>query len=153
MILYWISRLAYVVQQRFRQVKYITLVNLLSAADPLAGDATPYDPERRRHARSAVSRVPDLQRTSRGRSPAHVIGWLTDRAERERLVERLSQLKAEVAHGGAARSAAEYILADLARRPQPIPAPHYTPAGLPRRCPENSPAKQGCGLTPDPAAK
>ncbi len=43
-ILYWISPLAYAVQKRFRRVKYITLVNLLSAGAVFDGDLCPTIP-------------------------------------------------------------------------------------------------------------
>ena len=45
-ILYRISRVAYFVQDFFRHVKYITLVNLLSSKSPFGPDLTPYDPYR-----------------------------------------------------------------------------------------------------------
>jgi lipid-A-disaccharide synthase len=43
-VLYWISPLAYRVQEFFRRVKYITLVNLLTAKQLFPADTTPYDP-------------------------------------------------------------------------------------------------------------
>ncbi len=125
-ILYWISRLGYVLQRRYRRVKYITLVNLLSSNDPFDGDATTYDPEAGETPEVLYPEYVTCGDKSR-QLAGHVIRWLTDRDERQRLVERLTQLKAEVGHGGAARSAAEYILADLAQRPQPVPTPHYLP--------------------------
>jgi lipid-A-disaccharide synthase len=131
---YAISRLAYVLQRRYRRVKYITLVNLLSAADPLDGDATTYDPEAGETPEVLYPEYVTCTDKSR-QVAAHAVRWLKDQSERERLVERLSQLKAEVAHGGAAHSAAQYILADLDSRPQPIPAPHYTPAPVPTTSP------------------
>ena len=47
----------------------------------------------------------------------HVIGWLTDPAKRADRVDALAALKAEVAHGGASRRAAEYILNALRLSP------------------------------------
>ncbi len=135
---YAISRLAYVLQRRYRRVKYITLVNLLSAVDPLDGDATTYDPERGDTPEVLYPEYVTCTDKSR-QVAAHAIRWLTDPVERERLVERLAALKAEVGHGGAARSAAQYILADLDRRPQPIPAPHYAPASAPAPLPKTHP--------------
>ena len=44
-ILYWISPLAFAVQKRFRSVKYITLVNLLTTDELFPKDTTPYDPD------------------------------------------------------------------------------------------------------------
>jgi hypothetical protein len=136
-ILYRISRLGYILQRRYRRVKYITLVNLLSAADPLDGDATTYDPERGETPEVLYPEYVTCTDKSR-QVAAHAIRWLTDRAERSRLVARLEALKTEVAHGGAAHSAAQYILADLASRPQQIPAPHYTPASAPTAPPRKT---------------
>ena len=111
-ILYWISRLAFSVQKRFRCVKYITLVNLLNTDDLYPADNTPYDPQQ-----------PDAEKvlfpeylTWEDKSTQlaqHVIGWLTDTAGRERLVAELERLRGEVAGSGAAARAAEYILATL----------------------------------------
>lgn len=129
-ILYWISRLGYVLQRRYRRVKYITLVNLLSAADPFDGDATTYDPERGETPEVLYPEYVTCSDKSR-QLASHAIRWLRDDAERKALIGRLESLKTEVAHGGAARSAAQYILAELARRPQPIPGPHYIPATAP----------------------
>src|SRR4029077_9518254 len=44
-VLYWISPLAFRVQQFFRRVKYITLVNLLTAKELFPADTTPYTPD------------------------------------------------------------------------------------------------------------
>jgi lipid-A-disaccharide synthase len=130
-ILYWISPLGYALQRRFRRVKYITLVNLLSAAEPFSGDATTYDPERGETPEVLYPEYVTCGDKSR-QLAAHVVQWLTDVAARERLVARLTELKAEVGHGGAARTAAAYILDELARRPMPHYPPHYIPAaGVP----------------------
>ena len=45
-ILYYISRFAYFVQTFFRKVRYITLVNLLTATDLFPKRVATYDPER-----------------------------------------------------------------------------------------------------------
>jgi hypothetical protein len=45
-----------------------------------------------------------------------VVRWLTDPAAREATATELRQLKAKVAVPGACGRAAEFILADLARR-------------------------------------
>jgi lipid-A-disaccharide synthase len=137
-ILYWISRLGYFLQRRYRRVKYITLVNLLSAADPFDGDATTYDPEAGETPEVLYPEYVTCADKSRPLA-AHAIRWLTDREEREKLVRRLESLKTEVAHGGAARSAADYILADLQRRPQAVPVPHYHPAPSPAPLPKTRP--------------
>jgi lipid-A-disaccharide synthase len=109
---YWISPLAYAVQKRFRKVKYITLVNLLSTGELYPADLSPYDPSQ-----------PDAEKvlfpeylTCADKSvavAAHVIQWLKDPETLARQVAALEQLKAEVAHGGASARAADYILRAL----------------------------------------
>jgi lipid-A-disaccharide synthase len=126
-ILYWISPLGYALQRRLRRVKYITLVNLLSAADPFAGDATTYDAESGDNSEVLYPEYVTCEDKSR-QLAGHVVEWLTDRPARDRLVARLADLKAEVGHGGAARAAAAYILDELARRPQQTYPPHFVPA-------------------------
>jgi lipid-A-disaccharide synthase len=128
-ILYWISPLAYAVQKRFRRVKYITLVNLLAAGNVFSADLTPYDPDSPDAARALFpeyltceDKAPQLAR--------HVVGWLTRPDERAALVERLARLREHVGQGGAARAAAQHILAELARRPCPAPRPHHVPTSV-----------------------
>jgi lipid-A-disaccharide synthase len=125
-ILYWISPLGYALQRRFRSVKYVTLVNLLSAQNPFDGDATTYDPESGENAEVLYPEYVTCEDKSQ-QLAGHIIEWLTNRSEREQLVARLEKLKAEVAHGGATRAAARYILEELARHPRPIPVPHFVP--------------------------
>ena len=126
-MVYWIGPLAYRVQQHFRRVKYITLVNLLRAKELFPQDLTPYDP----NAADAEAVLYPEYLTCEDKSlqiAIHIVGWLTDSASRERLVGQLAELKAEVAHGGASSSAAEYICEVLARRPHKIPRPHFLPS-------------------------
>ncbi|MFZ5828799.1 MAG: lipid-A-disaccharide synthase [Planctomycetota bacterium] len=106
---YWISPLAYFVQGLFRKVKYITLVNLLTAKELFPKDLTPYDP-----GQPGAERVlfPEYL-TCEDRSDAiagHIVEWLTNPDLRNRRVEALQELRTRVAHGGASRRAAEYIL-------------------------------------------
>jgi lipid-A-disaccharide synthase len=115
-ILYWISRPAYVVQGFFRKVKYITLVNLL-AADGLeeegSGDANPKS--QILNPKSDTALFPEYL-TCEDKSQeiaGHIVQWLTDPASRAARVEALSALRARVAHGGASGRAAEYILQAL----------------------------------------
>ena len=109
---YRISPLAFAVQKRFRKVKYITLVNLLSTGELYPADLSPYDP-----AQADADKVlfPEYL-TCEDKSAAvagHVIQWLTDPAALARQIAALEALKAEVAHGGASARAAEYILREL----------------------------------------
>ena len=74
---YWISPLAYAVQKRFRKVKYITLVNLLSTGELYPADLSPYDPSQ-----PGAEKVlfPEYL-TCEDKSAAvagHVIQWLQD---------------------------------------------------------------------------
>ncbi len=127
-ILYWVSRLGFFVQRFLRKVKYITLVNLLTADELYPEDITPFDPSQ-----------PDAEGVlfpeyltcgdKSSQIAAHVIEWLTDTAKRESRIAELAALKARVAHGGASRRAAEYILDTLAARTEPVPRPHFVHAG------------------------
>jgi lipid-A-disaccharide synthase len=124
-ILYWISPLAYAVQKRFRRVKYITLVNLLAVDELFPADTTPYDPL---SSMAEEALFPEYL-TCEDRSPQiarHVIGWLTDVPTRQRLIDRLNTLKAQVGHAGAAETAAQYILDRIVKPPR-VPPPHYIP--------------------------
>ena len=108
-VLYQISQWSYWLQSWFRKVRYITLVNLLTADDPFAGGMVGvYDPE---DPRDAHVLMPEYL-TCRDKSTQladHVITWLTDDAERQRTVCRLTDLKAKVGQGGASHRAAQYI--------------------------------------------
>jgi lipid-A-disaccharide synthase len=126
-ILYRISRLAYVVQGFFRKVKYITLVNLLAADDPFAEDSAPSDPAQD-DASKALYPEYLTSKDESAQIAAHAIEWLTNPQSRAQRVEELTALKAQVAHGGASRQAAEYILQTLAAaRQTPLPRPHFIP--------------------------
>jgi lipid-A-disaccharide synthase len=135
-ILYWITPAAYFVQRFFRKVKYITLVNLLSAGTLDADGPSPRDPTGQDVA-SPETAGPKTDRvlfpeylTCEDKSAqlaAHVIEWLTDAPKREERIAQLAQLKAEVCHGGASARTAEYILGVLGSRPVPIPRPHFLP--------------------------
>jgi len=125
-VLYWISRFAYFVQGFFRKVKYITLVNLLTADELFPKDVRPYDP-----AQPGAEKVlfPEYL-TCDDRSAqvaAHAIEWLSDERRRRERVRELVQLKVRVGHGGASRVAAEYILKALDMQPRIVPRPHFRP--------------------------
>ncbi len=122
-VLYWITPFAFWAQNYFRKVKYITLVNLLTAEELFPEDTTPYDPSQ-----------PDAQRvlfpeylTCQDRSQQiahHLIGWLTKEASRQKRIAELAQLKARICHGGASSKAAAYILRTL-DSPRAMPSrPH-----------------------------
>ena len=108
-ILYWISRPAYFVQKFFRKVKYITLVNLLSAGGLETDDISPFDPAQPDADRVLFPEYLTCEDKS-SRLAAHVVEWLTDPSARAKRVEALTALKRQIAHGGASIRAADYIL-------------------------------------------
>ena len=113
-ILYQISPLAYFMQTMLRKVRYITLVNLLTAKDPFADrSAGIYDPSDPRDQHVLMPEY--LTCADRSTELAgHAVTWLTDDAVCEQLEEKLRTLKERVAQGGASQRAAEYI-AELMR--------------------------------------
>ena len=122
-ILYRVSRAAFIVQKFFVKVKYITLVNLLNSAEIHPGDITPYDSDPKR---CPEALFPEYL-TCEDRSPqiaGHVVRWLSDAAQREACVAELQRLRAEVGHGGASQRAAEYILDALQTAPR-LGGPHF----------------------------
>ncbi len=109
-ILYQISRLGYGVQWLFRKVRYITLVNLLTATDPFAGrSAGIYDPNDPRDQHVLLPEYLTYQDRTMALAQ-HVVDWLQDESQYTEIQTKLSQLKAEVAQGGASERAAEYIV-------------------------------------------
>jgi lipid-A-disaccharide synthase len=123
-ILYWITPLAYRVQEYFRKVKYITLVNLLAADELFPEDLTPYDPAQPDAHRVLFPEYLTCEDKS-AQIAAHLLQWLSDPVSRSDLERRLAELKARVAHGGASARAADYILKALGRRAAPIHPPHF----------------------------
>ncbi|MEM6330877.1 MAG: lipid-A-disaccharide synthase [Planctomycetota bacterium] len=112
-ILYRISPLAFWVQKRFRRVRYITLVNLLTATELFPEHVGVYDPA---DPQDAHVLMPEYL-TCRDRSAdlaAHAVEWLTDDAAHAERVDRLTTLKARVANGGASSRAADYLMRTLA---------------------------------------
>jgi lipid-A-disaccharide synthase len=114
-ILYWVTPFAYFVQKFFRKVKYITLVNLLSADGLADEDLTPYDPSQPDADRVLFPEYLTCEDKS-SQIAGHIVEWLTDPAKRAARVEALAALKERVAHGGASGRAADYILDVLAHR-------------------------------------
>ncbi len=118
-ILYQISRLGYAVQWAARKVRYITLVNLLTADDLFAErSAGIYDPS---DPRDQHVLMPEYL-TYQDRSPNlahHVVQWLTDEKQYEQRRQALADLKARVAQGGASERAADYIVELVEKRVQP----------------------------------
>jgi lipid-A-disaccharide synthase len=125
-ILYHISSFAIFVQRFFRKVKYITLVNLLTADELFPDDVTPYDPDMPGAERVLFPEYLTCEDRSE-RLARHVIDWLADEPRRRQLVGELVKVKVRVGHGGASRRASEYILKTLGAAPPPVPRPHFLP--------------------------
>jgi len=123
-ILYWINRFAFFVQGHFRRVKYITLVNLLSADQPFGPDLTPYSPDQPGAERVLFPEYLTCEDPT-SRLAGHVVEWLADESLRQERIAALAELKVRVGHGGASRKAADYILATLAPKSNHGPRPHF----------------------------
>lgn len=129
---YKIGPLAYQLQQYFRKVPYITLVNLLALEDPLRlGDPASYD--RLAPAPQEAPFPEYLCWKDTSEQIAHqLIQWLTDPQRREASVRRLEILRDKVAHPGAAERSAGMILNWLGvKRQSPssevvVPPPHFS---------------------------
>ena len=140
---YRVSKFGYAMQNFFRQVPYITLVNLLSTGRLERDRAA----EARGESPLTDSRVlyPEFL-TAEERSTEigkQIADWLTDDAGRAEVVARLDRLCGEVGEAGASARGADYIVAALepteATEPngtsngssKPIARPHYLRAAQP----------------------
>jgi lipid-A-disaccharide synthase len=129
-ILYYISRAAYFVQTFFRKVRYITLVNLLTATDLFPKKVATYEPA---DPVDAGVLMPEYL-TCKDRSQqvaAHVIEWLSQPASRAARVAQLAELKERVGHGGASSRAADYMLNILDSLQRPALRTHHLFASQP----------------------
>ena len=112
-IVYRINGFAHVVQSWCRHARFITLVNLLAAREPVGPtrrewwppqEVAPADPEAIYPEYLAVQDpAPHLT--------GHVVEWLTQPATRQAVVARLDAVADMVSHGGSADRAAEAVLA------------------------------------------
>jgi lipid-A-disaccharide synthase len=123
-ILYYISRPAFFVQRFFRKVRYITLVNLLTASDLFPKRVATYDPAEPTDAGVLMPEYLTCEDKSH-EVAGHVIEWLTDSASRARRVGQIAELRERVGHGGASQRAAEYLLEALESRRRPALRTHY----------------------------
>ncbi len=98
-------------------------MNLLTAEDLFPQKVATYDPADPADARVLMPEYLSCEDRS-GQVAAHVVEWLTQPAQRERLVAEMAVLKERVGHGGASRRAAEYVLAELAKVRPPALAAH-----------------------------
>jgi lipid-A-disaccharide synthase len=125
-ILYWISPLAFRIQRVFRKVRWITLVNLLNSKEvfPAKHDVRPYDAREQGAERVLFPEYLTFEDRS-SQIAEHIVEWLKSDERRNAVVAELAKLKAQVAHGGASRTAAEYILRVLEQRKRAVPRPHF----------------------------
>jgi lipid-A-disaccharide synthase len=123
-ILYYISRSAFFVQTFFRKVRYITLVNLLTATDLFPKRVATYDPKDPIDAHVLMPEYLTCEDKSR-QVADHVVEWLTDSAIRSACVAKLAELKERVGHGGASQRAADYLLRNLTLRKEFKLRTHY----------------------------
>lgn len=108
-ILYQISRLGFFVQRFLRNVRYITLVNLLTADEPFARcEAGHFDPADPQDAHVLMPEYLTCQDRS-GELARHIMEWLESDAAYQANVRGLLALKSQMAQGGASVRAAEYI--------------------------------------------
>lgn len=128
-VLYWISRVAYFVQNFFRRVKYITLVNLLSTDELFPKDNTPFDPKQPDAERVLFPEYLTYEDKS-AQVAAHVTEWLANEPLRKRRIADLQRLRSRIAAGGASTVAADYIIKEIAHRKALIhrpSQPHFNP--------------------------
>jgi lipid-A-disaccharide synthase len=123
-ILYYISPLAYLIQTFFRKVRYITLVNLLTATDLFPKRVATYDPTDPVDAHVLMPEYLTCEDKSR-EVAGHVIEWLTNPATRTSRVAQMAELKEQVGHGGASQRAAQHILHVLESRQRPALRTHF----------------------------
>lgn len=109
-ILYQVGRFGYFVQQFFRKVRYITLVNLLTAADPTttrpAGNYDPADPRDRHVLLPEYLTCTDKS----GILAGHILQWISQPNLYRERVEQLTQLRDSVGQGGASEKAADFLV-------------------------------------------
>lgn len=109
-IVYRTSWWLYHAVQRLVHVRYITLVNLLASDHPLRGDHGSHD-----KMNSLENQEPLLPEYPTWYDRAeeiagHAIQWLNDELARQRVIKRLSELRAKIATGGSSARAAEYLV-------------------------------------------
>jgi lipid-A-disaccharide synthase len=114
-IVYRVSWPLYHAARRLTNIRYCTLVNLLSSDRPFLapGEAADlYEAGVPHHQQALFPEYP----TWRDRSvdiARHASGWLNDEVSRQRLIAKLAALRDRVAIGGASATAAEYIARHL----------------------------------------
>jgi lipid-A-disaccharide synthase len=124
-ILYHVSHFGYFAQSLFRKVRYITLVNLLTATDLFPKKVSTYNPGDPVDAHVLMPEYLTCEDKSE-QVANHVIEWLYQPAKHTARVAELAALKEHIGHGGASRRAADYVLDALAARPRVALRTHYS---------------------------
>lgn len=124
-IVYRIGGVAHVVQSWFRHARYITLVNLLAARDPIGPARPAWWPPRGVPPSDPEAVFPEYLSVAdpSALAAADVTGWLADEAAYREATERLEALAARVVRGGSAERAAAAVLALAAGREPVAVAP------------------------------
>jgi hypothetical protein len=117
------------VQQLVRRVKYSTLGKLLTAKERFPADTTPYLPDDDDAAKVLFPEYLTCEDKSLFVA-SHLIQWLACENQRESVVAELAKLKARVGHGGASRTAAELILAEVRQRVNTKPPRSHFVSGM-----------------------
>jgi lipid-A-disaccharide synthase len=112
-IVYQVSRVAYLVQSWFRHARFITLVNLLACREPIGPPRPVVWPPVGVPPAESEAIYPEYLAVEdpAGRAADHVVEWLTVPSARQALVERLDTVAAAVARPGSAARAAAAVLA------------------------------------------
>ena len=125
-ILYWMPYWTYTLASYLVKVPYVTLVNLLVAEELAPKNPKPYDPDGPKADEPIFPEYPTYEDKSH-RIAAHVIEWINDPLRYQGVIDRLKALKSEVAHGGASKTAARYILNVMNDLSEIAPQTHYLP--------------------------
>ena len=112
-VVYRISRLAFVAQTFLRHARFITLVNLLAVDDPILPVRPRLMPPSRVEEADPEAIYPEYLCTAdpSREAAAHVIDWFSDPESRRRVIERLDRVAARVALPGASGRAADAVIA------------------------------------------
>jgi lipid-A-disaccharide synthase len=112
-IVYQVSRVAYLVQSWFRHARFITLVNLLACREPIGPPRPVFWPPVGVPPAESEAIYPEYLAVEdpASRAADHVVEWLTVPSARQTLVERLDTVAAAVARPGSAARAAAAVLA------------------------------------------
>ena len=108
---YRIGRFAFFAQRFFRKVRFITLVNLLATDDRYTDRAEIYQVNRDREQVPYPEYLTCTDKTDA--MVDHLLQWLTDEAEHQRVVTQLRDIKEKYAHPGASVKASTYMISEL----------------------------------------